>query len=179
VTAPGRPRLAAFGVDYLLILLYMGLLAASSFIVAPTLAHLDTPWQTQLLGFMTLTLPVTLYFAVSEGVVGATLGKRVFGLVVTDLSGAPLPLERSLARSAVKFVPWELGHTAVHRLVFWTAEGEPLPSWQVGFLGIFYALSLLLAAWFTFSLFLGERRTFYDRIAGSRVQTRVSSRRFA
>lgn len=178
MTAPGWSRLTAFGVDYLLILLYMGLLAASSFIVAPTLARLDTPWRAQLLGFVALTLPVTLYFAVSEGVAGATIGKRVFGLVVTDLSGAPLSLEQSIIRSAVKFVPWELGHTAVHRLVFWTTEGEPLPSWQVGFLGIFYALSLLLAAWFTFSLFSGERRTLYDRIAGSCVQTPME-RRFA
>ena len=178
MTAPGWSRLAAFGVDYLLILLYMGLLAASSLIVAPTLARLDTPWQTQLLGFMALTLPVTLYFAVSEGTLGATLGKRVFSLVVTDLSGTPLSLERSIVRSAVKFVPWELGHTAIYRLVFWTAGGERLSGLQLGLLVVFYTLSFLLAAWFTLSLFLGERRTLYDRIVGSCVQTPIG-RRFA
>ena len=175
VTAPGWTRLAAFGVDELLVLFYMGLLAAASSALA--VPRPDAPWEAQLLGFVALTLPVTLYFAVSEGVVGATLGKRVFGLVVRNLSSAPLLLRRSLIRSAVKFVPWELAHTAVYRLVFWTAEGEPLPSWQVGFLSVFYALSLSLAAWFTFSLFWGERRTFYDRMAGSRVHRVI--RRFA
>lgn len=168
-------RLAAFGVDYLVILLYMGVLALAMTTVMTTAGEplagtLRAPWQAQLLGLVTLTLPVGLYFAVAEGVFGATLGKRLLGLRVTDSQGVRLPLGRSLLRSAVKFLPWELGHTAAHRLVFWTAAPEPLSAPQLAFLTLFYALSLGLASSFVVGLFVGSRRPLYDRVAGSRVQ---------
>lgn len=168
-------RLAAFGVDYLVILLYMGVLAlvmttVMTTVGAPLAETLRAPWQAQLLGFVTLTLPVGLYFAVAEGVFGATLGKRLLGLRVVDARGGRLSPGRSLLRSAVKFSPWELGHTAAHRLVFWTAAPEPLSASQLAFLTLFYALSLGLAASFGVGLFAASRPPLYDRVAGSRVQ---------
>lgn len=168
--ASGWRRLAAFGVDYLLILLYMAALATVSLMVAaPLLAKLAAPWQAQLLGFTTLTLPVTLYFAFGESLSGATFGKRRLGLTVTGLAGARLPLGRSLLRSTAKFAPWELAHTAVHRLVWWTADGATLVGWQLAWLAWFYGASLLLAALYLLSLWFGTRRTPYDRLAGSQV----------
>lgn len=177
--APSWRRLAAFGADYLAILLYMGVLATvmttvmttmTTTVGAPLAGIAATPRQAQLLGFVTLTLPVGLYFAVAEGVFGATVGKRLLGLRVTNSRGARLSPGRSLLRSTVKFLPWELGHTAVHCLVFWTAAPEPLSAPQLAFLTLFYALSLGLAASFLLSLFVGSRRPLYDRVAGSRVQ---------
>ena len=168
--ASGWLRLAAFGVDYLLILFYMaGLAAVSLTVAAPLLSNLAAPWQAQLLGFITLTLPVTLYFTLCEGLLGATFGKRWLGLTVTNLAGAPLPLGRSLLRSAAKFAPWELAHTAVHRLVWWTADGATLMGWQFAWMALFYSASLLLAALYSLNLLVGTRRTPYDWMAGSQV----------
>ncbi len=160
-------RLAAFAVDYLVVALYMGLL----YLVGRSadFAWVQTPWQAQLFGFVTLTLPVVLYFTVTEGVFGATLGKRLLGLRVTAPLGSRLPLERSLLRSIVKFLPWELSHTAVHRLVFWTAAPEPLTAPQLAFVTTAYVSSLSLAALFVFSLFVGPHRPLYDRISGALV----------
>lgn len=145
------------------------LTAVSLAVAAPLLAKLAAPWQSQLLGFVTLTLPVTLYFAFCEGLSGATFGKRRLGLSVTGHAGAPLPLGRSLLRSAAKFAPWELAHTAVHRLVWWTADGVTLTAEQLVWVASFYGASLLLAALYLLSLWVGTRRTPYDRLAGSQV----------
>lgn len=168
--------LAAFGLDYLLILLYMGLLALVSLTFLTPRLSLNVPWQTQLLGFTTLTLPVGLYFALSESFGGGTLGKRWLGLKVTDETGAPLLLHRSLLRSGLKFAPWELSHTAVYRLIPWTVEGAALSFGQWTFLLGFYALSFGLAASYVVGLFRGQ--PLHDRVARSRVRAH-SPRRFA
>ena len=168
-------RLAVFGLDYLLILLYMGLLALVSLTLLTPRLSLSAPWQTQLLGFTTLTLPVGLYFALNESFAGGTLGKRWLGLKVTDETGAPLPLYRSLLRSTLKFAPWELAHTAVQRLIPWTAEGAALSLGQWTFLLGFYTLSLGLAASYVVGLFRGQ--PLYDRVARFRVRAH-SLRRF-
>lgn len=170
VASPWR-RVAAFGIDYLVIALYMGLLLSFNLSLGSELiAWVQAPWQGQLLGFTMLTLPVTLYFALSEASRWqGTIGKGFLGLVVVTRAGERVPLPRSLLRSAVKFLPWELSHTALHRLVFWSAEAEQLAIWQVGFLVITYSLSLLGAGWYVLSLFLRDRSTPYDRLAGTQV----------
>ena len=149
-------RLAAFAVDYLVIACYLGLLYMVGRSVGVT--WVQTPWQAHLLGFTTLTLPVTLYFALLEAR-GATLGKQVLGLRVTGHRGDPLPLDRSLLRSAVKFLPWELSHTALYRV-----DSGPLTTWQIVF-----SLSLLGAALDVLELFTPPHRPLYDRISGARV----------
>ncbi len=158
-------RLAAFGVDYGVIFLYL-MLAVPALIYG--LSWLNVPWQTQLLGFLFITLPVTLYFALSEASWGgATLGKRLLGLRVTNLQGERLPLGQSLLRSTIKFVPWEIAHTASYRV----AAAEVTAPWQVG----------VMALYFVTGLFLGERHTLYDRVAGAYVQrsNHPNVRRFA
>lgn len=169
-------RLAAFGVDYGVIFLYL-MLAVPALIYG--LSWLSVPWRTHLLSFLFITLPVTLYFALSEASRrGATLGKRLLGLRVTnlrvtDLQGERLPLGQSLLRSTLKFVPWEVAHTASYRIA---AAGVTAP-WQVGVM----ALSLFLAVYFITGLFLGPQRTLYDRAAGAYVQRshHPNVRRFA
>ena len=160
-------RVAAFGLDYLLILLYMGVLMLFSLTVLTPRLSFNAPWQTQLLGFMTLTLPVFFYFALSESFAGGTFGKRCLGLNVTGMSGSRLPLYRSLLRSTLKFTPWELAHTAVHRLIRWTADGGELSLGQTLFILGFYVLSLGLAGVYLVGLF--RNQPLYDRVARSRV----------
>jgi uncharacterized RDD family membrane protein YckC len=121
----------------------------------------------QLVGIAVLTLPVTLWFAgweASPG--GATPGKRVLGLRVVTTSGERLGWSRSLLRTALKFtVPWELAHTAVWNLLTWPGDGGSVVDMVL--LGVANAIIVVDLV----SLFVGTRRTPYDRIAGTLVVT--------
>jgi uncharacterized RDD family membrane protein YckC len=170
--APAWRRLAAFAVDYLAIAAYIGLLTAAGAGVRAAFslevgmpATLRERLMAHLIGLLTLTLPVTLYFALFEGSARqATPGKGALGLRVQTSAGMRASRSRALARTAVKFVPWELAHTAL-----WHTPGWPLQPEPTLLHGMAYAGSLLLATWYVASLFLGERRTPYDRVAGTHV----------
>mgnify|MGYP001139572852 CR=1 len=70
-----------------------------------------TPTQIYLATMISFSLPTWLYFLTSDcSRSGATLGKRVFHMKVTRSSGARVGLWRSLARTAIKLLPWELAH---------------------------------------------------------------------
>ena len=169
--AMGWQRVAAYLVDYLVIAAYVALLTGASFATGAS-RRLDfvlsgSPAMGQLVAFVSLTLPVMLYFAVSEASQWqGTLGKRALKLrVAAHGEDGRLLFRRTLLRAALKFTPWELAHT-----VLWRVEGWPLDAPQpttVHWLG--FALSLLWAGWYLVSLFVGSRRTLYDRVAGSVV----------
>ena len=131
-------RLAAFGIDYLLIAAYLGLLAAGSLAVLASPAGKavgavwSTAWSAEIAGFFLLTLPVILYFALSEAsTTRGTLGKRVLHLRVQSTNGQPLRVPAALLRSAVKFLPWELAHFTIWHLVYagpgGPSHGQPSP----------------------------------------------------
>ena len=68
-----------------------------------------------------VTLPVTLYFAISESSASqATWGKRRLKLKVIDRDGNQIGSGRSLARTLLKFIPWELSHTLIWQIYFST-----------------------------------------------------------
>ena len=152
--APGWRRVAAYLIDYLVIAAYIALLTSASQRLDFALS--GNPALGQLVAFVVLTLPVVLYFAVSEASPWqGTLGKRALSIrVVAHGAGGRLSFRRTLLRAALKFAPWELAHS-----VLWRVEG-----WPLGF-----ALSLLWAGWYLLSLFVGSRRTIYDRAAASVV----------
>ena len=172
-TSPGWRRVAAFAVDYGVILAYLGLLALVGVLgravgVLPT--EVTTPAgrvAAQLAGIAVLTLPVTLWFAGWEaGPGGATPGKRVLGLRVVTTGGERLGWPRSLLRTALKFtVPWELAHTAVWNLLAWPGDGGSVVDMVL--LGVANAVIVVDLV----SLFVGTRRTPYDRITGTLVTT--------
>ena len=162
--AGAKLRLFAFGLDYLLILCYIALLFGLSFLLPyPRDA---APGQAQLLGFLSLTLPVVLYFALSEAFVGATLGKRWVSLKVATISDEPLGLARSLMRSGIKFLPWELSHTALYRIV------QPDPS--LFWFSLSY-LALAVAGLYLLGLLRPPHRPLYDRLSGTTVYCLTAS----
>jgi uncharacterized RDD family membrane protein YckC len=117
------------------------------------------------IAFLSLTLPVVLYFAIAESSRWqATFGKRALGLRVQTVTGARVGLGRSLARSAIKFLPWEIAHTAI-----WHVPGKPFVSMPapINFLG--YAVALAGAGIFAAAVFRGRGRTPYDLFAGTMV----------
>ncbi len=169
-------RLLAFLVDYGVLALFVTVISVAGFAIRSQLGvtlSASTTFQQKLLAqavvFATIMLPIMLYFAVSESSRWqATIGKRVLRLQVTDDHGGRPRLLRTLLRTAVKFSPWELAHTGV-----WHVPGTPFVSEPAAFSFGLWIAALLLALWWLASIWLGDGRTPYDRIAGT-VVTRVS-----
>lgn len=124
-----------------------------------------SPLAAELSGFVSLTLPVTLYFALTEASGRrASLGKRRMRLqVVTVPEGGRLSPRRSLLRSAVKFLPWELAHASIWQFAFAGADSGVLP------------IALLTASWVLVlanvgaAVFAPQHRAVHDLVAGSVV----------
>lgn len=171
-TSPWQ-RILAFALDYLVIAAYLILLTALTWAAAhtfagPALAALfANPLSGQLTIVATVTLPVVLYFALLESSPWqATWGKRRVGLRVVSVDGDRLSRGRALARSLVKFIPWELAHTCLWRVPGWPLASQE-PPWPV-YVG--FGLMWLLVIVYLAGLFLGEKRqALYDRLAGARV----------
>ncbi len=168
-------RLLAFLVDYGVMVLFVAVLSVAGFAIRSQLGVTSSvpTFQQKLLAqalvYATIMLPILLYFAVSESSRWqATIGKRVLRLQVTDDHGGRPPLPRTLLRAVVKFAPWELAHTGV-----WHVPGTPFVSEPAAFSYGIWIAAMLLALWWFASIWLGDGRTPYDRIAGT-VVTRVS-----
>jgi uncharacterized RDD family membrane protein YckC len=157
-------RLLAFAVDWLVVLLWCGLLFGS--VMIATSGHPprpDNPWTAQAIGFLTMTLPVTLYFALCESsAFRASLGKRVLGLVVSRDTGERLAFAPALLRNAIKFVPWEFGHTVAQQAALSGEGGFPAWVWGPAIVALVGPLWWLVAI-------IATGRAPYDRWALARV----------
>ena len=174
IASPWR-RVAAWMLDYLVIAAYLVVLTAASLGVLATPASpalnaaLARPFTAELVGFLALTTPVVLYFALLEASTWqATLGKRALGIVVAGPAGGRLTIARALLREAMRFLPWELSHAIIWRLALSTAKTS-FPAWA----GVGFTLVYLLVFAYLVTLFFGsQHRTLYDRLAGSWVLRR-------
>lgn len=140
--------------------------AVFSGVVGGVLRLLDLDFETaaawDLYAFASLVLPVVLTFALLEASPRrATPGKRRLGLVVVNPDGGRLTRSRSLARSVVKFTPWQMAHTAVFHLV--------AGSTAVGYVVLSIAAQGLVLASIVTMAFDSRHRSLHDLIAGTRV----------
>ena len=164
-------RSAAFLFDWLLVLvpyiIILTLVTVAFFVdVDDMSASLpDSAVRGQLIGFATLTLPVTLYFALFESWRGASVGKRLLQLRVETPDGDSPSFGDALLRNTIKFVPWELAHWTVWQILV-TANGNPQTVHAVS-LALAYGLLFIYAGGLIFSM--GEQ-TLYDRVIGLRVR---------
>jgi uncharacterized RDD family membrane protein YckC len=169
--APGWRRVTAFAADYVIVALYLGMLAlAGALGRAAGLVPSDVTTPAgrivgQLVTIAILTVPVTLWFAWWEAAPrGATPGKRLLGLRVSRLDGTGLPWRGSLLRSLVKIaLPWELAHTGVWNSLAWPGPQAPVNI-------VLFTLANGLLALNLIALFVGTRRTMYDHAAGTIVR---------
>lgn len=115
-----RPRLVAVGWDYLVIVVWLALLAV---VFVPL--HLAGVRVFDGLGMVSsdlliavlTVLPTGAYLTISEaGRRQATWGKRRAGLAVVTTSGKRPGTVRIVVRNVVKLLPWQCGHMAVSRL---------------------------------------------------------------
>ncbi|MEO9056966.1 MAG: RDD family protein [Ktedonobacteraceae bacterium] len=166
-------RIGAFLLDYLIITAYIALLV----IVGVGLGFgplqsvfqvmFSNPNSSEVSAFLLLVLPVILYFALFEhSSWQATWGKRKMGLRVIDTHGARLSLSRSLVRSLLKFVPWELTHACLWRIPGWPlAPTSPSPLITAGLVLVW----LLIGAYLVSILVRKKHQSLYDWIAGTYV----------
>lgn len=140
-------RLLAGVIDYGIVLVYAGTL----FLIVTSISHLNSALETsspiigQLIGLISLTLPVFFYFYQCEkGTQSATIGKRLTKVKLQQ-SGSVLK------RNILKFLPWEMAHAGVHWLIFYSTNQIDIPVWvwiclitpQV--VVLFYSLSIILS----------------------------------
>lgn len=161
-------RAAAFALDYVIILVYLitimlfSLLMDSLFDINQWL--FEDQVRAQLTGFLLITLPVTLYFAFGESSIRqATWGKQRLRLKVTDQYRNRIPFWRSLARTGLKFVPWELAHTLIWQIAFTPNQFSSLIA--AGFATVYVLIGANLAS----LAFRKDRRTLYDLLSGTYV----------
>ena len=161
-------RVKAFALDYIIILFYLAALT-SLFLLINQLAGItellfSDRIRAQLTGFFLITLPVALYFAVGESSVQrATWGKKRMGLVVTDPNGGRLTFWISLARTFLKFIPWELSHTLIWQINFSPQTNSALINYS--FILVYVLIGLNIAS----LLMTKKHQTLYDLLAKTYV----------
>ena len=168
-----RLRLLAFLLDNIFIAVSISVLVAVGLalgfgplrVAFPKL--FTDPNSSELTAFVSLVLPVILYFALFEcSPWQATWGKRKMGLLVTNSCGKRLSLARSLLRSLLKFVPWELTHACLWRIPGWPLAPKVFPPIIVAGL----VLVWVIGGGYVLSLFTSKaHQTLYDLLAETRV----------
>ena len=162
-----RTRLIAFLWDYVIILCYLFLLFGASLFARPMLIPLFTAssFSAEITGFVFITLPVYLYFSISEGLKWhATWGKRKMGIVVAGVRGQPIRLLHSLFRSSLKFAPWELAHFTIWHIVI----PSKYPDYLINLL--LMTVYVLVFIYLLSPLKTKNKQTVYDLLAGTVVR---------
>ena len=173
-------RAGAFAIDWGVIVVWGTLLFAAVLVANRGLPpDPGGPSRSQAIAFVSMTLPVLLYFTIAESSrAGGTLGKRLVGLRVVDARstreaaggatgeiGGRVPFGRALVRNAIKFAPWELGHTVAQQSAYSGDSGMSL-GWLV------VAVVAMAGPFVWLVTILRSGRTPYDRMAGTVVVRR-------
>jgi uncharacterized RDD family membrane protein YckC len=116
-------RVGAFALDYVILVIYLavvfGLDLLASALSTSFGALFSNRVLAQLIAFLLATLPITLYFTVSESSPRqGTWGKQKLGIQVTDANGLRISFGKAFLRTLLKFVPWEIAHTLVWQIRF-------------------------------------------------------------
>lgn len=146
--------------DYLLIFAYLVVLVIINVFLFPSIQSFfsESLVIAQFTGFLMVTLPVSLYFIISDSVLGGqSFGKRRMGIKVVNEKEEPLRVLHATCRTILKFLPWELSHYLVYRLIFLSDAEVPLNYYFIG--GIIYAL---MFAYILTSILTKRKQSLYD-----------------
>ena len=163
-------RFLAFFIDYIVIIVYAGFLFGIVTLIYSITGETysnQSPIKGQLIGFLTLTIPVILYFNLMESHKGqATIGKYVFKLKVTNEQFGKPNFKRLLLRNALKFTPWELAHFGVHWILYFSGQDIQPPFWV--WLALIFPQIIIVI--FTLQICLNkENRSTYEVLSKTRV----------
>ncbi len=130
-----------------------------------TEAHFHNGWFTEAYTLLTASLPIWLYFILTErSSWQATLGKRILGLQTVDsASGNQIGFWQAALRTLIKLLPWELAHLA---------NNLPVPIWYTpnpGFRLGFALVPILITVYILLIFFTPKKQTLHDLVAKTRV----------
>lgn len=162
-----KTRIYAFLIDYLVIVIYgVFVVGTISMVFRPYFNSLFTssPVTAELTGFILMTLPISLYFIVCESSTWqGTIGKRKMGIRVVDGDGQRIGIARSAFRTAIKFLPWEVAHFSIWRLMI------PTDFPELTVYVLLSAVNLAMLMYLLFPLTNKKRKNVYDWVAGTEV----------
>lgn len=163
-------RLKAFLIDYVIIVIYIGILLGVTLLVSRIFElnpeNVD-PVARELIAFGTLTLPVILYFTLSEnGKYAATIGKRKLKLIVVSKTLNKASLVQLLLRNCIKFLPWELAHFFIFNLFHFTSTDQPVPD---RILTGLIASQVLAIVYLLCLIFAKSKRSIYELLSHTGV----------
>ena len=167
-------RLKAFAFDYIIICSYIVLLftITQALLKITELLGLSFRWPenpilADLMAFVTLVLPIILYFTLQESSPKqATWGKRKAGLRVVNASGGRLTRKQAFVRSFVKFLPWQIAHTSIFQIQALPPGAADQSLFNITGFALVY---LLAGVYIASALILKNHRTPYDWASGSCV----------
>lgn len=172
--APVGKRLKAFLFDYAIIFGYMAILGGVNYgiilsggVLEDVSPFFTSPWAQDGFAFLTLVLPVILYFTFMESSSRqATWGKGKVDLLVVGANGEAMTVRQAFFRNLLKFLPWQIAHTSIYHVEGWPAAPEtPTPLVMAGFVLVW----VMIAAYLASMLFTKSHRTLYDRATGTCV----------
>lgn len=140
-------RILAFVIDYLILIVYAGVLFFVSYKVNDCWPFWHFLADSQLLShavsFITMTIPLVIYFVLLEcGQHTGTYGKRLLGIKVLSRTGEVAKYKQIVIRNAIKFTPWELAHINIH-WELWNIE-HALARYAILFIPLVLVLIMLL-----------------------------------
>jgi uncharacterized RDD family membrane protein YckC len=157
-------RIKAFLWDYLILLAYIAVMTIVLWLFNIPEIVFTNRVQSQIAGILTLTLPVILYFSISESSnQQGTWGKKRLKLIVTSKDEKKISFGRAFARNLLKFMPWEISHTLI-----WESMYNPEAS-------AFFINSLIFLIYGLIGLNLASvlitktRQSLYDLVTGTFV----------
>jgi uncharacterized RDD family membrane protein YckC len=118
-------------------------------------------WLASALNF---SLPTWIYFVLADSLArGGTIGKRLVSLKVVRSVGGRVGMARSMARNAVKLLPWETAHVSAFAL---SGDSANLELMQMIGLTIANGLAVL---YFVVAACTRGRRSVHDYVAATEV----------
>lgn len=163
-------RILAFMIDYMFIVLYASALYGAvsfldSFFSIQSIIE-NSPFKGQLVGFITMTVPVVSYFIIFEGGSRrATIGKRILKLYVKVASNHR-DLMSIVKRNVIKFFPWEIAHLGIHWSIYYNRQHIEPPLW------VWVTLivpQLIIVVYFVSIIIDREGRSVYDKVSHTKV----------
>jgi uncharacterized RDD family membrane protein YckC len=113
--------------------------------------------------WLSVSLPTYLYFALYESSVrGATPGKRLLGLHVTDMAGKRINFGRALLRTIMKLIPWEVTHLSLFL-------PTPIMDGQGGFLPGLITANVLIVVYLAAITITAGKQGVHDLVARTMV----------
>jgi uncharacterized RDD family membrane protein YckC len=161
-------RILAYMIDYLVIVCYAGLLFLVTYVIHMAQnrpLEMQDPITGNIISFLTLTMPVFLYFFLFESSSKkGTFGKQLVKIIIDNNKK-----KNVLLRVIFKIIPWEMAHVGIHWSVYYSEMGKDIPLWT----WIVNIIPQVVVIMYFLSIALTKgRSSLYDKIANTSVMPR-------